>query len=192
MKKYTVIYEELNSNMWRIAQRSNTNKWRIVNRLPCMLEQSTQLYRASCTEKGCFSEKWSLSWFFLNYWIGIKTKAHWSRFLVFVQQLFFSRFLADFDAKYGKLGVFRVEEFIFGYIRLLLVIEPKLTNEIPKYQFLKNICKIDFIHKFCKNTYMLWSVLSKHVFSFGCTCFCQKNKQCFKMSVTFQEDSNDR
>ena len=31
-----------------------------------------------------------------------------------------------------------------------------------------------------------------HVFSFGCTCFCQKHKPFFGMSVTFQEDSNDR
>ena len=42
------------------------------------------------------------------------TIAHWYRFPVFVQQFFFSRFLADFDAQYGKLGVFWVEEFIFG------------------------------------------------------------------------------
>ena len=41
------------------------------------------------------------------------------------QQLFFSRFLADFDVQYGKLGVFGVEELIFGKnIRLLLAIEP--------------------------------------------------------------------
>ena len=32
--------------------------------------------------------------------------AHWSRFPVFVQQLFFSRFLANFDAQYGKIRVF--------------------------------------------------------------------------------------
>lgn len=40
--------------------------------------------------------------------------AHWSRFPVFVQQLFSSRFLADFDAQYSKLGVFGVEEFFFS------------------------------------------------------------------------------
>ena len=52
------------------------------------------------------------------------------------QQLFFSRFLADFDV---KLGVFGVEEFIFGKnIGLLLAIEPKLTYEILKYQLFKN------------------------------------------------------
>jgi hypothetical protein len=42
------------------------------------------------------------------------TIAHWSRFPVFVQQLFSSRFLADFDAQYSKLGVFGVEEFFFS------------------------------------------------------------------------------
>jgi len=42
------------------------------------------------------------------------SNAHWYRFPGFVQQFFFSRFLADFDAQYGKLGVFWVEEFIFG------------------------------------------------------------------------------
>ena len=30
------------------------------------------------------------------------------------EHLFFSSFLADFDAQYGKLGVFGVKEFIFG------------------------------------------------------------------------------
>ena len=33
---------------------------------------------------------------------------------IFVQQLFFSCFLDDFDAQYGKLGVYGVKEFIFG------------------------------------------------------------------------------
>jgi len=66
--------------------------------------------------------------------------AHWSRFPVFVQQLFFSRFLANFDAQYGKIRVFfGVEEFIFGKnIGLLLAMEHKLTNEIPKFQLFKN------------------------------------------------------
>ena len=36
----------------------------------------------------------------------ISCSAHWSRFMVFVQQLFYSRFLADFSALCGKLGVF--------------------------------------------------------------------------------------
>ena len=56
--------------------------------------------------------------------------AHLSRFPRFVQQLFFSRFPVDFDAQYGKLRVFGVEEF-----------RDALSNrpEIQKYQLLKNI-----------------------------------------------------
>ena len=66
--------------------------------------------------------------------------AHWFRFPVFVQQLFFSRFFADFDTQYGKLGVFRVEELIFDKnIWLLLAIDPKWTNEIQKYKLFKDI-----------------------------------------------------
>ena len=39
--------------------------------------------------------------------------AHWSRFPIFYQQVFFSRLLADFDAQYGKLGVLGVRQSIF-------------------------------------------------------------------------------
>ena len=52
---------------------------------------------------------------------------------------FFSRFFADFDAQYGKLGFFWVEVlFMAKNIGLLLAIEPKLTNKIQKYQLFKN------------------------------------------------------
>ena len=41
------------------------------------------------------------------------TIAHWSRFPIYYQQVFFSRLLADFDAQYGKLGVLGVRQSIF-------------------------------------------------------------------------------
>jgi hypothetical protein len=45
--------------------------------------------------------------FSYNKWLFSYTHtAHWSRFPDFVQQLFFSHFLPDFDAQYSKLGVF--------------------------------------------------------------------------------------
>ena len=60
-----------------------------------------------------------------------------SRF--FSNNSFFSRFLADFDAQYSKLRFFKVEELIFDQkYRAALAMEPKLTNEIPKYQLFKN------------------------------------------------------
>ena len=34
--------------------------------------------------------------------------------MIFVYKVFFSHLLADFDAQYGKLAVYGVEEFIFG------------------------------------------------------------------------------
>ena len=39
--------------------------------------------------------------------------AHWSENAVLGQQFVFSRFWADFDAQYGKLGVLRVKESIY-------------------------------------------------------------------------------
>ena len=58
---------------------------------------------------------------------------HWYRIPIFVHKVFFSHLLAKFNAQYGKLEVFEVQQFIF-YKKIYTFHIPKILQ----YNFLKN------------------------------------------------------
>ena len=87
------------------------------------------------------------------------------RIPIFVQQVFFSYLLADFNAKYGKLGVFGVQQFIF-YKNMYSSHFPKILKFIKEIKKWSNF-NLKSWFAYLKNSNKNLYTMAKYVFLFN-------------------------